>query len=279
MLSSARPLLLPRARTRSMRIVSSQSRWSASSGLPHRVTRSCAFSADRGNPSSSIRFPGWSFIRFCMSATIMEEGTRPPLFIISSACLPMGVPAATSALRRSPLDRWTIPHSLTSRSLRRPLPEPGPPTNKIILAGRPFKNKSVFSRNSSLSITPSSLPSTASISFLTTASVGSSPTPRSKSLMSCQSRVISPSLILAYWSNRSTSASFPREDELSELPCSAPYFLSSSTQSACPWYRASSSGVPPQRSTTLTPAPASQSSSTTRTRPFPAARCSAVRLS
>ena len=69
------------------------------------TTKSSAFSRDLGKPSNKIRFPGWSFIRFCIKATINAELTKPPLFIMASTCFPSGVPLATSSLSKSPDDK------------------------------------------------------------------------------------------------------------------------------------------------------------------------------
>mmetsp|Transcript_2632 Transcript_2632/g.6885 ORF Transcript_2632/g.6885 Transcript_2632/m.6885 type:complete len:225 (+) Transcript_2632:316-990(+) len=207
-LSSARAPVRPRLMILSRRTVSSQSRWSASSGWPQSVTRSLAFSAERGKPSSSILLPGWSFILFFMSVTMMAEETSPPPFMISSTCWPRSVPLATSSRRRSPELRWTTPHSLTRRSHSRPLPDPGPPTTRMILAGRSPRKASLLLRNSAVPMRPSLSESATSNSFLTSSSVGSSPMPRRRSDTSCQSMVRSPSRTLPYCCITSSNASF-----------------------------------------------------------------------
>mmetsp|Transcript_33489 Transcript_33489/g.50518 ORF Transcript_33489/g.50518 Transcript_33489/m.50518 type:complete len:207 (-) Transcript_33489:919-1539(-) len=194
---------------RSINMVSSQSKWRASSGLPQSSTRSRAFSWDRGKPSRSIRFPGWSFMTFCMRVTIIAELTSSPAFMISSTFFPKSVPFLTSLRKRSPEDRWTKPHSLASLSLNTPLPEPGPPTKRIIPAGRPARNVSLLARKSLQKISPSPSKSATSNSFWTQASVGCSPIPSNRSLTSCQSIDTSPfSRTLPYCCIRSKSTSW-----------------------------------------------------------------------
>ena len=54
-------------------------------------------------------------------------GTSSPFCMISTRFFPRGVPDCTSALRRSPVDRWVKPYFFTMRSHCVPFPDPGPP--------------------------------------------------------------------------------------------------------------------------------------------------------
>merc|ERR1719158_2133036 len=58
-------------------------------------------------------------------------GTRSPLVMISVSCFPLSDPLWTSALRRSPLDKWVYPYLATILSHCVPLPDPGPPRTQI----------------------------------------------------------------------------------------------------------------------------------------------------
>ena len=57
----------------------------------------------------------------------LTRDTSSPFSIISFNCLPRSDPEATSALRRSPDERWQNPYFSTMREHCVPLPEPGPP--------------------------------------------------------------------------------------------------------------------------------------------------------
>lgn len=60
-------------------------------------------------------------------------GTSSPFSIISTKFFPLGDPDLTSALRRSPVDRWVKPYFWTIFSHCVPFPEPGPPKIQINL--------------------------------------------------------------------------------------------------------------------------------------------------
>lgn len=56
--------------------------------------------------------------------------------MVAFSCWPLGEPDATSALSRSPEERWVKPYLATIRSHWVPFPEPGPPATheEIIIA-------------------------------------------------------------------------------------------------------------------------------------------------
>lgn len=58
--------------------------------------------------------------------------TSPPFFIVSESSVPFGDPDWTSALNKSPVDKWAKLYFLTMRSHCVPLPHPGPPNTQII---------------------------------------------------------------------------------------------------------------------------------------------------
>jgi hypothetical protein len=58
---------------------------------------------------------------------ILTKGTSSPFSIISVSSFPRSDPDATSALSRSPVDRWVKPYFCTILSHWVPLPLPGPP--------------------------------------------------------------------------------------------------------------------------------------------------------
>lgn len=67
------------------------------------------------------------FICSLLKGTIRTKGTNSPFCMISTRFLPLGVPAWTSALSRSPVERCVKPYFSTIRSHCVPFPEPGPP--------------------------------------------------------------------------------------------------------------------------------------------------------
>lgn len=69
------------------------------------------------------------FICSLLKGTIRTKGTNSPFCMISTRFLPLGVPAWTSALSRSPVERCVKPYFSTIRSHCVPFPEPGPPAN------------------------------------------------------------------------------------------------------------------------------------------------------
>lgn len=62
-------------------------------------------------------------------------GTKSPRFIISANCLPLSVPAVTSARNKSPVLKWLNLYFSTIFSHWVPLPLPGPPKIQMIGTG------------------------------------------------------------------------------------------------------------------------------------------------
>ena len=62
--------------------------------------------------------------------TVVSDATILPSSITRAILRPSSEPERTSALSRSPADRWTMPYDSTSFSHWVPLPLPGPPMTK-----------------------------------------------------------------------------------------------------------------------------------------------------
>src|SRR5579871_3293890 len=72
-----------------------------------------------------------------MMLTTISSETRPPAAMMSLACRPTGVPAATAARSISPVESWTMPYRSTSRCAWVPLPDPGGPRRISLIGVRP----------------------------------------------------------------------------------------------------------------------------------------------
>ena len=67
----------------------------------------------------------------------ISSGTSAPLAMMSLACRPTGVWAATAARSISPVESWTMPYFWTSRCAWVPLPAPGGPKRINLMTIRP----------------------------------------------------------------------------------------------------------------------------------------------
>src|SRR5688572_14498706 len=73
------------------------------------------------NPPERLAFSTW----LAASSVITSSGTSTPVSMFVLTFTPIGVPAATSLRRRSPVERCARPSSLATRPACVPLPEAG----------------------------------------------------------------------------------------------------------------------------------------------------------
>lgn len=75
----------------------------------------------------------WTFaIAAAKSSRTTSLLTRPPFFMISESSVPFAEPDWTSALNKSPVDKWAKLYFLTMRSHWVPFPQPGPPKTQMM---------------------------------------------------------------------------------------------------------------------------------------------------
>mmetsp|Transcript_33786 Transcript_33786/g.74850 ORF Transcript_33786/g.74850 Transcript_33786/m.74850 type:complete len:239 (+) Transcript_33786:1218-1934(+) len=108
-LSSARPLVSPRFTSRDTATSSGTVNTSTPSQGLMRCWNSCSWSSLRGKPSTKKRPPPAPTMAPTSSSRIRLVGTIWPARISSAAASPSSLPAATSCLSRSPVDRWFQP--------------------------------------------------------------------------------------------------------------------------------------------------------------------------
>ena len=115
----------------------------ASSTTPSKAMFLCANIASsasacailRGKPSRMKPFlQSSSSIRSEIIPTTTSSGTKSPRAIISFACLPISVSAATAARNISPVESWRISKPSSMRCACVPLPAPGGPKNISFIA-------------------------------------------------------------------------------------------------------------------------------------------------
>mmetsp|Transcript_8209 Transcript_8209/g.23571 ORF Transcript_8209/g.23571 Transcript_8209/m.23571 type:complete len:357 (+) Transcript_8209:1677-2747(+) len=133
-LSSMRPLVSPRLRTRFSSSSWGHSSRMAAEGILTSFSKAMAWASVRGKPSRMKRLLLLFMISFLMSSRVISSGTSCPSLIMLATCRPIWVPAATSARMMSPVDRWVYPNSLQILAHCVPLPAPGPPNMKIMAA-------------------------------------------------------------------------------------------------------------------------------------------------
>ena len=102
-------------------------------GFPRNIAQACAIL--RGKPSRMKPFlQSSSSIRSEIIPTTTSSGTKSPRAIISFACLPISVSAATAARNISPVESWRISKPSSMRCACVPLPAPGGPKNISFIA-------------------------------------------------------------------------------------------------------------------------------------------------
>mmetsp|Transcript_24927 Transcript_24927/g.78928 ORF Transcript_24927/g.78928 Transcript_24927/m.78928 type:complete len:221 (-) Transcript_24927:217-879(-) len=134
MLSSARPDVSPRLRSRPCMVSRGQSKKST---FLHGITcasKASAWSSARGKPSMRNSFAPLLIMAVLRRPMVTSMGTSLPSFIRVAHMVPISEPEATSSRRRSPAERCLWPYLATMRSHWVPLPEPGPPRTNVMLA-------------------------------------------------------------------------------------------------------------------------------------------------
>mmetsp|Transcript_7520 Transcript_7520/g.12778 ORF Transcript_7520/g.12778 Transcript_7520/m.12778 type:complete len:200 (+) Transcript_7520:1144-1743(+) len=133
MLSSVRPLVLPRSSSRSSMTSSGQSYTRTPATCKLSSTVCCQpdrLLVLRGKPSTRKRLPPLASMAAASNLTVTSTGTILPSLMYSSMSCPRGDPELRSARNKSPADKCTYPCASTILLHCVPLPAPGPPKTK-----------------------------------------------------------------------------------------------------------------------------------------------------
>ncbi len=115
------------------------------------VASAFAWAMLRGNPSRMNPCSASGRLsRSRMSASTRSSDTSAPASIAAFACNPSGVRRATASRNRSPEEIWGAPYLPASRCDCVPLPDPGAPSNTILISSllprRPVVRSAVGAR-------------------------------------------------------------------------------------------------------------------------------------